>query len=52
VGQEAGLDGCGKSRLCNGIRFPDVPARSESLNRLRYPGPVRVKENAFYWVLI
>jgi len=22
-----------------GIRFPDLPARSESLYRLRYPGP-------------
>jgi hypothetical protein len=37
VGPEAGLDRCGKSRL-TGIRSPDLPARSESLYRLRYPG--------------
>ena len=34
----ARLEGCGKS-LPNGIRFPDRPARSKSLYRLRYPGP-------------
>ena len=34
-----GLDKCGKSRTI-GIRSPDRPARSESLYRLRYPGPV------------
>jgi hypothetical protein len=33
VGPMAGLDGCGKSR------FPDRPARSESLYRLSHPGP-------------
>jgi hypothetical protein len=32
-----GLDRCGKSRL-TGIRSPDLPAPSESLYRLRYPG--------------
>jgi hypothetical protein len=37
VGPGAGLDGCGKSRP-TGIRSPDLPARSESLYRLRYPG--------------
>ena len=38
VGSRAGLDGCGKSRP-TGIRSPDRPARSQSLYRLRYPGP-------------
>ena len=38
VGPRAGLDGCGKSRP-TGIRSPDRPARSQSLYRLRYPGP-------------
>jgi hypothetical protein len=33
----AGLDRCGKSRT-TGIRSPDLPARSESLYRLSYPG--------------
>ena len=33
VGPRAGLDGCGKSRS------PDLPARSESLYRMSYPGP-------------
>jgi hypothetical protein len=36
VGPGAGLDRCGKSRP-TGIRSPDLPARSESLYRLRYP---------------
>jgi hypothetical protein len=27
-----------KISLCNGIRFPDCPARNKSLCRLRYPG--------------
>ena len=35
----AGLDGCGKSRPPTEFRSPDRPARSESLYRLRYPGP-------------
>jgi hypothetical protein len=37
----AGLDRCGKSRppLPTGNRFPDRPARSESLYRLSYPAP-------------
>jgi hypothetical protein len=37
VGPEAGLDRCRKSRP-TGIRSPDLPARSESLYRLSYPG--------------
>jgi hypothetical protein len=37
VGPGAGLDRCGKSRP-TGIRSPDLPVRSESLYRLRYPG--------------
>jgi hypothetical protein len=44
VGPGAGLDRCGKSRL-TGIRFPDPPARSESLYRLRYPGSHFVSRN-------
>jgi hypothetical protein len=36
VGPRVGLDGCGKS-LPNGSWFPDRPARSQSLYRLRYP---------------
>jgi len=39
MGHRAGLDGCGKSGLPTGIRSPDLPACSESLYRLRYPGP-------------
>jgi hypothetical protein len=38
VGPRAGLDGCGKSRP-TGIGHPYLGARSESLYRLRYPGP-------------
>ena len=37
VGPKAGLDGSGKS-CPTGIRSPDLPARSESLYRLSYPG--------------
>jgi hypothetical protein len=37
VGPGADLDRCGKSRP-TGIRFPDLPARSESLYQLSYPG--------------
>ena len=33
VGPRAGVDWCGKPRT-TGIRFPDCPARSESLHRL------------------
>jgi hypothetical protein len=40
VGPRAGLDRCGKSRPPTGIRSPDRPARSKSLYRLRYPGPL------------
>ena len=42
MGPRAGLDGCGKSRPPTGIRSPDRPARSESLYRLSYPGPILV----------
>jgi len=34
----AGLNGCGNSRP-HRIRSPDCPTRSDSLYRLRYPGP-------------
>ena len=37
VGPGAGLERCGKSRP-TGIRSPELPARSESLYLLRYPG--------------
>jgi hypothetical protein len=30
---------CAENLAPNGIRSPDRPARSESLYRLRYPGP-------------
>ena len=46
VGPRAGLDGCGKYRPPTGIRSPDRPARSESLYRLSYPGPVLKKKKA------
>ena len=39
MGPRAGLDGCEKSRPPTGIRSPDRPALSESLYRLRSPGP-------------
>ena len=38
MGARVGLDGCEKSRP-TGIRYQDRPARSESLYRLRCPGP-------------
>jgi hypothetical protein len=38
VGPRAGLDGCGKFRP-TGIRSQDLPAHSESLYQLSYPGP-------------
>jgi hypothetical protein len=42
VGPGAGLDRCGKSSR-TGIRSPDLPARSESLYRLRYlDSPMRM----------
>jgi len=34
----------GKSRPSIGIRSPDHPDRSQSLYRLRYPGPCRVQD--------
>jgi len=40
VGPGAGLDGCGKiSSPPTGIRSPNLSAPSESLHRLRSPGP-------------
>jgi hypothetical protein len=39
-GPGAVLDGCGKSCPTR-IRSPDLPAHSESLYRLRYPGSIR-----------
>jgi hypothetical protein len=42
MGPGACLDGCGKSRP-NGIRSPDLPARSQSLYRLSYPGSTNKK---------
>jgi hypothetical protein len=38
VGPRSGLDGCKKSCSYRDS-IPDRPARSESLYRLRYPGP-------------
>ena len=38
VGPRACLEGCGKSHPTR-IQSPDRPARSESLYRLRHPGP-------------
>ena len=43
VGPRAGVEGCGKSHPPTEIRSPDRPARSESLYRLRYPGPLVFK---------
>jgi hypothetical protein len=37
VGPRAGLAGCGKSPPPSGIRYPDRPARSESVYRQSYP---------------
>ena len=42
VGPRAGLDRCGKSNP-TGIRFPDRPARSQSLYQLSYTGPRKNK---------
>jgi hypothetical protein len=46
VGPRAGMGGCGKSRPPTGIRSPDRPARSESLYRLSYRGPL---QRASFW---
>jgi hypothetical protein len=52
VGPGAGLDRCGKSRP-TGIRSPDLPARSESLYRLSYPGSSSMfKDDKFPLTLI
>jgi hypothetical protein len=47
VGPGAGLDRCGKARP-TGIRSPDLPARSESLYRLRYPGSHKLNFTKLY----
>jgi len=39
VNPRAGLDGA-EYLATIGIRFPDRPARSESVNQLSYPAPV------------
>jgi len=44
VGPSAGLDGCGKSRLY-WVRSPDRTARSGSLYRLSYSGPLSFSLN-------
>jgi hypothetical protein len=46
VGTRVGLDRCGKSRP-TGIRSPDLPARSESLYRLSYPGSLGINKEIF-----
>jgi hypothetical protein len=51
VGPGAGLDRCGKSRP-TGIRSPDLPTRSESLYRLRYPGSLVVAAAAAVVVVV
>ena len=52
MGPRAGLDGCGKSRPpSTGIRSPDLPARTESLYRLSYPGPPKSCELTIVWRL-
>jgi hypothetical protein len=48
-GSQGFLDGCGKSRP-SGIRFPDRPARSESLYRLRYHGPPSYEPSFSYTI--
>ena len=42
VDPRAGLDGCGKSRPYRDS-IPRRPTRSESLYRLPYPGPHKIK---------
>ena len=42
VNPRARLDGCRKCRYPTGIRSPDHPARSESLYRLSYAGPLSI----------
>jgi hypothetical protein len=50
VGPGASLARCGKSRP-TGIRSQDLPAHSESLYRLRYPGSAVVVEYSKIWYL-
>ena len=45
MGPRTGLDGRGKSHP-TGIRFPDRPARSESLYQLSSPGPCNITYQA------
>jgi hypothetical protein len=40
VGRRSGMEGCGKSRTPTGNRSTDLSARSQSLYRLSYPGPL------------
>jgi hypothetical protein len=49
----AGMDRWGKS-YPTGIRSPDRPARSESLYRLNYPGPVQLYciESQFHYLIL
>jgi hypothetical protein len=48
LGHRTGLDRCGKSRP-TGIRSPDLPARSEPLYRLSYPGSSHVLKDRIKW---
>jgi hypothetical protein len=41
-----------KISLSTGIQSPDCPARSESVYRLRYPGPRNVKNTSIYFKCI
>jgi hypothetical protein len=49
VGPRAGLGRCGKLSLPP-VRYPDRPARSESLYRLSYPGPHMLNNTQQYSV--
>ena len=51
VGGPQGRSGRGRKNLTpTGIRSPDCPARSQSLYRLRYPGPPKFKSDFFILV--
>ena len=51
VGQRASLDGCGKSRS-HRDSIPGPSSPTESLYRLRYPGPPVISSNSFVnWIL-
>ena len=51
VGPRVGLDGCGNS-CPTGIRSPSLPARSELLYRLRYPGPLSLSLSTYIYIYI